>query len=55
MQETRTDDELEYSDFFSEDIDWEAVMLNLTLRGIEEDLKAMNLVCVCNGEIAHEE
>ncbi len=54
VKETRTDDELEYSDFFSEDVDWEAVMLNLTLSGLEEDLKAMNLVCVCNGEIAYE-
>lgn len=51
MKRSKRTEELEYSDFFSEDIDWKAVMLNLTLSGIEEDIKAMKFVRVCNGEI----
>ncbi len=48
-------EELDYSAFFPENIDFQTVMLNLIMRTIEGDVQAMKFARVSNGEIANEE
>ena len=48
-------EELEHSDDFPENTDFQAVMLNLIMSSIEEDVQAMKFICVSNGEIINEE
>lgn len=48
-------EELEESDFLSADIDWQAVMDNFSKSLLEDDIRAMKLVCVCEGMIVNAE
>lgn len=44
-------EELEKSDFFPADIDWQAVMDNFSKTFIEYSIRAMKMVCVKDGVI----
>ena len=46
---------LECSAYFSENTDFQAVMLNLIMSSIEEDVHAIKFARVSKGEIANEE
>lgn len=48
-------EELEKTDFFPANTDWQAVMENISMSLLEEDLRAMKLVCVSEGMIVNAE
>jgi len=44
-------EELEKTDFFPKDTDWQAIMDNISMSLLEDDIRAIKFVRVCNGEI----